>query len=143
MILCKKPVIQSCLEWKRSRICSYFTYILQSSLASFKLYMYWTFFFQEHKNEKSPADFFSTSTYMKKQGILRTIFSFSFLSIILNCVLNWLWLSSEIFIGLHLVRMFDAIINYAGIARKVGSGVPHLSGRHNKKLFFVTLLAVK
>ena len=39
--------------------------------------------------------------------------------------------------------MFDAIINYAGIARKVGSGVPHLSGRHNKKLFFVTLLAVK
>ena len=35
--------------------------------------------------------------------------------------------------------MFDAIINYAGIARKVGSGEPHLSGRHNKKLFFVTL----
>ena len=39
--------------------------------------------------------------------------------------------------------MFDAIINYAGIARKVGSGEPHLSGRNNKKLFFVTLLAVQ
>ena len=39
--------------------------------------------------------------------------------------------------------MFDAIINNAAIARKVGSGEPHLSGRHNKKLFLVTLLAVR
>ena len=38
--------------------------------------------------------------------------------------------------------MFDAIINYAGIARKVGSGVPHLSGSDDKRSFFITLLKV-